>query len=138
MIDPIGLSLENFDLTGQWRVRDSTPVVSSGGTRVHTLGVPVDTVAKMYDGTQLNGPASLRQAMLNYSDMVVRTMTERLMSYALGRKLEPFDMPVVRAITRDAAKNDNKFSSLVLGVVKSQAFTMNKVEAPATDAAKQN
>jgi len=61
-----------------------------------------------------------------------------LMSYALGRKLEPFDMPVVRAITRDAAKNDNKFSSLVLGVVKSQAFTMNKVEAPATDAAKQN
>jgi mono/diheme cytochrome c family protein len=138
MIDPIGLALENFDLTGQWRLRDATPVVSSGGTRVHTLGVPVDTVAKMYDGTQLNGPASLRQAMLNYSDMVIRTMTERLMSYALGRKLEPFDMPVVRAVTRNAAKNDNKFSSLVLGVVKSQAFTMNKVEAPATDAAKQN
>jgi hypothetical protein len=137
MIDPIGLALENFDLTGRWRDRDATPAVNSGGIRVHTLGVPVDAVSKLYDGTPLNGPASLRQAMVNHSDMIVQTLTERLMSYALGRKLETYDMTTVRAITRDAAKNNNKFSQLILGIVKSSAFQMSKAEAPATDAAKQ-
>jgi mono/diheme cytochrome c family protein len=137
MIDPIGLALENFDLTGSWRERDTTPVVNSGGVRVHTLGVSIDPVSKLYDGTPLNGPASLRQAMVNHGDMVIQTLTERLMAYALGRKLETFDMPTVRSITRDAAKNNNKMSSLILGIVKSPAFLMNKAEAPATDAAKQ-
>jgi len=138
MIDPIGLALENFDLTGRWRDRDTTPVVSLGGTRVHTLGVDIDAASKLYDGTVLNGPASLRQAMANRADMVIQTLTERLMSYALGRKLETFDMSAVRSITREAAKNNNKFSSLILGIVKSSAFQMSKAEAPATDAAKQH
>jgi hypothetical protein len=75
--------------------------------------------------------------MVNHSDMIVQTLTERLMSYALGRKLETYDMTTVRAITRDAAKNNNKFSQLILGIVKSSAFQMSKAEAPATDAAKQ-
>jgi hypothetical protein len=98
----------------------------------------VDAASTLYDGTPLNGPASLRQAMINRSDMVVRTLTERLMSYALGRKLETFDMPVVRSITREAARNDNRFSSLVLGIVKSSAFQNTRAEAPATEASKQN
>jgi hypothetical protein len=104
---------------------------------VHTLGVSIDPVSKLYDGTPLNGPASLREAMVHHGDMVIQTLTERLMAYALGRKLETFDMPTVRSITRDAAKNNNKMSSLILGIIKSPAFLMNKAEAPATDAAKQ-
>jgi hypothetical protein len=71
--------------------------------------------------------------MVNRSDMVIRTLTERLMSYALGRKLETFDMPVVRSITRDAARNGNKFSSLSLGVVKSSAFQMSKAESATSE-----
>ncbi|MBI4472358.1 MAG: DUF1592 domain-containing protein [Acidobacteria bacterium] len=138
MIDPLGLALENFDLTGKWRVRDATPAVSDGGLRVHTLGVAIDPVSKMWDGTPLNGPVSLREAMLKRSDMVIRTLTEKLMSYALGRKLETFDIPVVRSITREAAKNNNSFSSLVLGIVKSSAFQNIKADAPATEASKQN
>jgi mono/diheme cytochrome c family protein len=138
MIDPIGLALENFDLTGKWRTRDATPVVSEGGLRVHTLGVPVDTNSTLYDGTALSGPVSLRNAMVKRADMVTRTLAERLMSYALGRKLETYDLPVVRTIVRDSAKNDNKFSSLVLGIVKSSAFQMTRAEAPATEASKQN
>ncbi len=109
-MDPIGFSLENFDLTGKWRTTDG--------------GVPIDASGQMVDGTKLSGPASLREALLSRSDVFVSTLTEKLMTYALGRGLKYYDMPAVRAITRDAGRNDNRFSSIVLGIVKSAPFQM--------------
>lgn len=114
MIDPIGLSLENFDVTGVWRLRDH--------------GVLIDPTSELYDGAKLNGPVSLRQALLNLSDAVIGNLTEKLMTYALGRRLEYYDMPMVRTITRDAARNNNRFSSFILGIVKSPAFQMSTAE----------
>jgi hypothetical protein len=128
MIDPIGLALENFDVTGQWRTWDKTYAISSDGVRIHTAGVPVDATTKLYDGTPLNGPASLRDGILKYSDAFISTLTEKLFEFAIGRRTESYDMPVIRSITRDAAKNNNRFSALVLGIVKSSAFQMNKAQ----------
>jgi hypothetical protein len=110
IMDPIGFSLENFDLIGTWR--------SSEG------GAKIDASGQLVDGTKLDGPASLRQALLSRSDVFVQTMTEKLMTYGTGRALKYYDMPVVRSITRDAAKDDNRFSSLILGIVKSDPFQM--------------
>ena len=110
IMDPIGFSLENFDLTGKWRTTDG--------------GVPVDASSQMVDGTKLSGPASLREALLSRSDVFVSTLTEKLMTYALGRGLKYYDMPAVRAITREAGRNDDRFSSIVLGIVKSAPFQM--------------
>ena len=109
-MDPIGFSLENFDLTGKWRTTDG--------------GVPIDASSQMVDGTKLSGPASLRQALLSRSDVFVSTLTEKLMTYALGRGLKYYDMPAVRAITREAGRNDDRFSSIVLGIVESTPFQM--------------
>jgi hypothetical protein len=113
-MDPIGFSLENFDLIGKWRATD-------GGT-------PIDATGALVDGTELDGPASLRQALLSRSDRFVSTLTEKLLVYALGRGLKYTDMPAVRGITREAAKNDNRFSSLVLGIVKSKPFLYRSTE----------
>jgi Protein of unknown function (DUF1592)/Protein of unknown function (DUF1588)/Protein of unknown function (DUF1587)/Protein of unknown function (DUF1585)/Protein of unknown function (DUF1595) len=110
IMDPIGFSLENFDLTGKWRTTDA--------------GVPIDASGQMVDGTKLSGPASLREALLSRSDVFVSTLTEKLMTYALGRGLKYYDMPAIRAITREASRNDNRFSSIVLGIVKSAPFQM--------------
>jgi hypothetical protein len=110
IMDPIGFSLENFDLTGKWRSTDG--------------GVPIDASGQMVDGTKLSGPASLRAALLGRSDVFVSTLTEKLMTYALGRGLKYYDMPSVRAITREARGNDDRFSSIVLGIVKSAPFQM--------------
>ncbi len=110
IMDPIGFSLENFDLTGKWRSTDG--------------GVPIDSSSQMVDGTKLSGPASLREALLSRSDVFVSTLTEKLMTYAIGRGLKYYDMPAVRAITRDAGRNDDRFSSIVLGIVKSAPFQM--------------
>src|SRR5262245_2906603 len=118
VIDPIGLALENFDVVGAWRIKDNS--------------VAVDTAAKLYDGTELNGPASLRQALIDHSDSVIRNFTENLISYGIGRRVEYYDQPTIRAIARKAAQNGNKFSSFVLGVVNSSAFQMAKAEAPVT------
>jgi Protein of unknown function (DUF1592)/Protein of unknown function (DUF1588)/Protein of unknown function (DUF1585)/Protein of unknown function (DUF1587)/Protein of unknown function (DUF1595) len=112
VIDPLGLALDNFDVTGAWRIKDNE--------------VPVDAVGDLYDGTKMNGPAGLRQALLKHSDMVLRSFTENLLTYALGRRIEYSDMPTVRAIVRDAAKNNNRMSSFILGVVNSPAFRMVK------------
>jgi hypothetical protein len=114
VIDPLGLALENFDVLGAWRIKDN--------------GVAVDTAAKLYDGSDLNGPASLRQALVMRSDSVIRNFTENLMSYALGRRIEYYDQPAIRAITKKAAQNSNRFSLFVLGVVSSQAFQMAQAE----------
>jgi mono/diheme cytochrome c family protein len=122
VIDPLGLALENFDVVGGYRIKDN--------------GVPVDTAAKLYDGTDLNGPASLRQALLNHSEALIRNFTDNLMAYALGRRVEYFDQPTVRAVVRKAAQNGNRFSAFVLGIVNSPAFQMAKAEPVLTTAEK--
>ena len=118
VIDPLGLALENYDATGAWRIKDN--------------GVPVDPTGELYDGTKMDGPAALRQALLKHADVVLLSFTESLMTYAVGRRVEHEDMPAVRAIVRDAARNGNRLSSFIMGVVKSAAFQMSTVEAPPT------
>jgi len=110
LMDPIGLSLENFDGIGRWRAAD-------GGARI----VASDT---LFDGTKVDGPVALRRAVLGRSDQFVRTMTEMLLTYGLGRGIEYYDMPVVRSILKESARNNYRFSSLVLGIVKSAPFQM--------------
>jgi hypothetical protein len=138
LIDPIGLALENFDVTGEWRTLDRTASIGDSGVRIRSVGVPIDTNTTLYDGTKITGPASLRQAMVNHSDAFIANLAEKLTAYALGRRVEYYDMPAIRTITREAAKNDNKFSSFVLGIVKSAAFQMSTAESATTDASKQN
>ena len=118
VIDPLGLALENFDVIGMWRIRD-------GGT-------PIDPSGTLYDGTVLSGPTGLRAAMLRHKEVVLRTFTENLMAYSLGRRLEHFDMPVVRRVVRDAARDRNRFSSFVAGIVKSPAFRMSRMPETTT------
>ncbi|MEE2898120.1 MAG: DUF1592 domain-containing protein [Gemmatimonadota bacterium] len=122
VIDPIGLALENFDVTGAWRARDG--------------GNLVDPASELYDGTPLNGPGDLRDALLHRPEVFFRVFTENLMAYALGRRVEYYDMPTIRSITREAARNDYKVSSFVLGVVQSPAFL--SVRAAVTEQAGQN
>jgi len=116
VIDPLGLALENYDATGAWRIKDS--------------GVPIDSSGELYDGTKMLGPAGLRAALLKHSDAILLSFTESLMTYALGRTVEHYDMPTVRAIVRDAGRNGNRMSSFLAGVVKSAAFQMSRAEAP--------
>jgi hypothetical protein len=119
VIDPIGLSLDHFDVTGAWRIKDR--------------GVPVNVAGELYDGTPLNGAADLRAALLKRSEVIVTHLTERLMSYALGRRIEYYDMPTIRRIVRDAKARDYPMSALILGVVQSAAFRSGLVET--TDSA---
>jgi mono/diheme cytochrome c family protein len=114
VMDPIGFSLEHFDLTGKWRDADG--------------GVPVNASARLTDGTELSGPASLRRAIVDRPDAFVGTATEKLLAYALGRRVETFDMPTVRSVARGAANEDYRLSSIVLGIVKSAPFQMKKKE----------
>ena len=114
VIDPLGLALENFDVTGAWRIKDNE--------------VPVDSTGDLYDGTKMAGPAGLRAALVKHKDAFLLSFTESLLTYGLGRRVEYYDMPAIRAIVRDAAKNDNRISSFILGVVKSPAFQMTKAE----------
>jgi hypothetical protein len=123
VIDPIGLALENYDVTGAWRIKDS--------------GAPVDSAGDLYDGTKMAGPEGLRSALLKHKDVIVLSFTESLMTYALGRRIEYFDMPAIRAIVRDAAKQDYRMSAFIKGVVTSPAFQMSKVEAPTVTEANQ-
>jgi mono/diheme cytochrome c family protein len=114
VMDPVGFSLEHFDLIGAWRDTDG--------------GVPVNATGRLADGTALDGPASLRKALLDRRDAVVTTATEKLLTYALGRKVEYFDMPAVRAIVRDAGRNDYRFSALVTAIVTSTPFQMKRYD----------
>jgi hypothetical protein len=113
LMDPIGLALENFDAVGAWRTRD-------GGT----TGTPIDPSGVLLDGTTVDGAVSLRQALMRKPELFVGTVTEKLMTYALGRGLTDHDMPAVRAIVRETAQHDYRFSSLVLGIVTSSPFQM--------------
>jgi hypothetical protein len=121
LMDPIGLSLENYDAIGQWRMKDA--------------GAPVDANGKMYDGTPLDGPVSLRKAILNHSDAFIGTFTERILSYALGRVVDYRDMPMLRGIEAEAGKNGNKFSAFVFAIVRSAPFQMRRAEAVQSSAA---
>ena len=114
VIDPIGLALENFDVTGAWRIRDE--------------GNFVDPVGQLYDGTPLTGPADLRAALLSRPEVYYRVFTKNLMAYALGRRVEYYDQPTIRAITREAADNDYSVSSFIIGVVASPAFQTFRVQ----------
>ena len=134
MIDPLGLALENFDVTGRWRTWDKTFALDAEGLRIHSAGIPIDSTTELYDGTPLDGPATLRQGILKYSDTFIQGLTQKLMSFAIGRRIEYFDMPAIRTITREAALNDNRFSSLILGIVDSPPFQMNTEAEPVTEA----
>jgi hypothetical protein len=112
IMDPIGMAFENYDPVGLWRTKDS--------------GSVIDPTGHMYDGTPLNGPASVREAVLNHSDAFMRNFTEQLFEYGLGRIVDYNDMPSVRTIARDAARKNNRFSAFVLGVVNSPSFQMSR------------
>jgi cytochrome c551/c552 len=114
VMDPIGFALENFDAVGRWRTKDGRHAVDPAG--------------ELVDGMKVNGPASLRQALLRDSDLFTRTVTEKLLTFGLGRGVEYYDMPVIRAIVRDAGRNGNHFSSLIIGIVKSAPFQMKAVQ----------
>jgi hypothetical protein len=111
-MDPLGLALDNFDVTGKWRIRES--------------GVPLDTRGQMWDGTPVESPADLRRVLLEFRELLVRNFAENLMAYALGRRIESYDMPTIRSIARNAAAKDYRLSTFVLGVVNSPAFQMQK------------
>jgi len=120
-MDPIGLALDNFDVTARWRERE--------------FGAPLDTKGEYYDGTPVTKPSELLAALMKRPAPLVRTFTENLMAYALGRRVEYFDQPTVRAIAKAAEANDYKMSSFILGVVKSDAFQMKRAEPMTTDVA---
>jgi mono/diheme cytochrome c family protein len=113
IMDPIGFALDNFDADGKWRLKQG----GEGGT-------PIDAAVELYDGQKLNGPVGLRQALMRYSPQFVAMMTEKLMTFGLGRGVEYTDMPTIRAIVRDVSKDNSRFSAIVLGVVKSPQFQM--------------
>ena len=113
MMDPLGLALEQFDAVGAWRDREA--------------GAPVDASAELLDGTRVDGVVALREALVKRPEVLVGTMTEKLLTYALGRGLDYHDMPAVRAIVREARPDDYRFSSLVQGIVASAPFQMREV-----------
>jgi hypothetical protein len=116
IFEPLGLAMENFDAVGKWRNEDAGNLIDASGVT--------------NDGTQLNGVRSLRDLTLRNSELFARSVAAKLLTYALGRGLDYQDMPLVRSITRNAAKNDYRFSSLLMDVVQSPAFTMNTKTAP--------
>jgi hypothetical protein len=119
IMDPIGLSMENFDAVGAWRTRD-------GGT----LGSPIVATGELLDGTKVDGVVTLRKALLRQPEIFVSTVTEKLMTYALGRGVAYYDMPEVRRIVREAGSQNYRFSSIVLGIVNSTPFQMRIKASP--------
>ena len=121
IMDPIGFALDNFDADGKWRT-------NQGGEG----GVPIDASVTLYDGQKIDGPAGLRQALMRYSPQFMRMFTEKMMTYALGRGVEYSDMPAIRAIVRDAEKENDRLSVVLLGIVKRAQFQMRVRADPAT------
>jgi hypothetical protein len=116
-MDPIGLSLDNFDVTGKWRYREN--------------GIELDTRGQMYDGTAVASPNDLRMALLKRPIPLVRSFTENLLAYATGRRVEDFDQPTVRAIAKAAETKRYRLSSFVMGIVNSDAFLSKRADAVA-------
>jgi hypothetical protein len=123
LIDPPGLALENFDVTGRWREVDAL------------AKAPIDASTQLSSGVHIDGPVELRRYLTSREDQFPTTVTRRLMMYALNREIEYFDMPLVRQIVRDAADNDYTFSSIIKGIVNSDAFRMQGPEEQPTEAA---
>jgi hypothetical protein len=121
-MDPIGLALDNFDVTAKWRTREN--------------GMPLDTKGDYYDGTPVTSPAELLHVLMKRPVPLVRTFTENLLAYALGRRTEAFDQPAIRAIAKAAEANEYRMSSFILGVIKSDAFQMKRAEVITTDDSK--
>jgi cytochrome c551/c552 len=122
-MDPIGLSLDNFDVTGKWRTREN--------------GTALDTRGQLYDGTPVSSPSELQAALLSHRVALVRTFTRNLMAYALGKRIDAKDMPTVRAVTRAGEQNDYKMSAFIMAIVKSDAFQM-KASPAVTETAQGN
>ncbi len=118
-MDPIGLALDNYDVTGKWRLREN--------------GVPLDTRGDFYDGTPISTPGELVDALLKRPTPLARTFTENLFAYALGRRVEYYDQPAIRAIVGAAEENDYRMSSFILGVVESDAFQMKREQTVASE-----
>jgi hypothetical protein len=117
-MDPIGLALDNFDVTAKWRVREN--------------GQPLDTRGDFYDGTPVTTPAELTEALMKRPVPLVRTFAENLFAYALGRRAEHFDQPAIRTIVKNAAATNYRMSSFILGVIKTDAFLMKQAEPTGT------
>jgi hypothetical protein len=113
-MDPLGLALENFDAVGAWRTHDQGKLVDASG--------------QLGDGTMLDGAAGLRDALLKRPDVLAHTAAEKLLTYALGRGLDPGDMPAVRAIVREVKDDGYRFDALIAGVVSSEPFRMRSAE----------
>ena len=122
VMDPLGFALENFDATGAWRDKD------------RFAGTVIDASGELPDGTAVDGPDDLREALASHPEQFAQTFVEGLMTYALGRTLEYYDMPAVRKIVHAAAADDYRFSTIVRGVVQSEQFRMRRVPAPDTSA----
>jgi len=114
LIDPIGLALDSYDVTGKWRMREN--------------GAPLQTEGEFYDGTPITSPTDLNRALLKRPLPLVRSFTENLMAYALGRRVEYYDMPTIRQIEDDAEEDGYRMSSFIHGVVQSPAFRMARAE----------
>ncbi len=112
-MDPIGLAMDNFDVTGKWRIREN--------------GMPLDTRGKFYSGVEIASPEELQSVLLERPVPLVRNFAKNLMAYALGRRVEYFDMPTVRQIVKDAEASDYRLSSFIQGVVNSEAFKMKRI-----------
>ena len=121
-MDPLGFSLENFDGIGRWRTTDDPSIPGQPGPVIDASGV-------MPDGSRFEGPDGLRQLLLDRQREFVRTLTERLLTYALGRRLEYYDRPVVRQVMREAAGREYRWSDVILGIVKSTPFQLRSVES---------
>jgi hypothetical protein len=118
ILDPLGFSLENFDAIGEWRTTDA--------------GTKIDASGQLADGTAVDGPVALRKAIMKHPEQFVRTMTEKMLTYGLGRGLEYYDMPAVRMIEQASAKDDYRFSALVMNIVKSTPFQMKRAQEAKT------
>jgi hypothetical protein len=117
-MDPLGFSLENFDAIGRFRTRDGSGRIDSSG--------------ELADGTPVDGVISLREALMRHPDYFVENFTEKLLTYALGRGLEYYDMPIVRDITRRAGDDDYRFSAIIKAIAASVPFRMKEVAGPVT------
>jgi hypothetical protein len=115
-MDPLGFALENFDATGKWRIVDM-----DGET-------PIDASGALPDGTEFQGPAALRKLLLNRPEQLVSTVTGKLMTYALGRGVEYYDAPAIRSVIRESARNNYRWSSIILGIVQSVPFQMRSTQ----------
>ena len=114
-MDPIGLALDNFDVTAKWRSREN--------------GVPLDTRGEFYDGTPVSTPGDLVSVLRKRPKLIARTFAENLLAYSMGRRVEYFDQPAIRAIAKAAESNDYRLSSFIIGVVSSEPFQRKRSES---------